>query len=270
MKISTILYLLGALALLYLLFCLLLYVYQDRFIFFPVILPDDYAFSEFEEVEELYLQAADGVRLHALHFQLEASKGTVLYFHGNSRAVDDWGGVAEDFRALGYEVLMPDYRGFGKSQGKRSEKTLRRDALAWYDCLRGAEEAERIILYGRSLGSGVACQLATKVDCRLLVLETPYTSIGAMARLRFPLVPSGYLLKFRFQNYRNIRKIKCPVHIFHGTEDELIPYHMAVRLADILGREEVLTTVVGGTHNNLADYPLYHRTLAALLSEERG
>ncbi len=252
------------LLLIYLLICTYLYWQQDKFIFFPTKLPQDHQFP-FHRFEEVYLNNGNA-RLHALHFQLDHPKGIVLYFHGNAGALEKWGYQAQPFRELGYEVVMPDYRTYGKSTGQLSESALIQDAQLWYNYAREHFPASSIILYGRSLGSGIACHLASLQEARLLVLETPYRSIPDVAAKVIPgIIPVRQLLKFRFENYQYIQHLKCPVHIFHGTADTLIPYAQALQLAEVYGDQKILTTIPGGGHNNLPSSPIYQAKLSSLL-----
>ncbi len=248
----------------YLFLCIIMYKIQEKFIFYPTKLPSDYPFSEFSNVEEVYFPIDEQTRLHALHFQVKQSKGIVLYFHGNARALDDWGHAAIDFTRRGYEVFMPDYRGYGKSTGFLSESALYEDAQLIYKSLLNKYQESDIILYVRSLGSGIACHLATKTKPRMLLLETPYMSIVAMAQKTLPILPASMLLRFKLRNDLNIRKINTPAYLFHGTEDELIPYKQAVQLNKIYGKD-ALTTIEGAGHNNLSAFPAFQARLDEIL-----
>ncbi len=243
---------------------LLLYFKQKDFIFYPAKLNQNYNFSQFKNIEELYFDVNEA-SIHALHFKTENSKGIVLYFHGNAGALDKWGFEAIEFTSRGYDVIMPDYRTYGKSTGELSEKNMNEDALTIYNKAIESFDPTRIIFYGRSLGSGVACDLATKVASKLLILETPYTSIGDVAQRGFFFLPVHRLLNFRFENKKKINNLKCPVHIFHGTKDELIPYAQAVQLAEIYGDDFILTTIEGGSHNNLVTFEKFQNKLDDLL-----
>jgi pimeloyl-ACP methyl ester carboxylesterase len=243
---------------------LLLYLKQKDFIFYPTKLNQNYNFSQFTNFEELYF-AKNEATIHAIHFKTENPKGIVLYFHGNAGAVDKWGYAASDFTSRNYEVLMQDFRSYGKSTGTLSEENMNEDALMIYNKLIEKYSPSKIIIYGRSLGSGVACELSTKVDSKLVILETPYSSIDAVAKRGFFFLPVSKLLKFHFYNDQKIKKLKAPVHIIHGTEDELIPYPQAVKLAEIYGDHSILTTIEGGGHNNLSSFDLFQKTLDELL-----
>jgi len=251
----------------YLLICLYLYIKQEDFIFYPTTLPVDYPYDEFPNATELWFNAKDGARINALYFNIDQPKGCVLYLHGNTGALDRWGYAAHDFERRGYEVMVPDYRTYGKSTGKRSERRIHADIEMIYRHLLEKWRSDQIIVYGRSLGTGPACEIALRMNPQQLILETPYTSMAAMASLTVPIVPTNGLLKYHFHNRRKIRKIKCPVHIFHGTDDEQIPYRQAVRLAKKRGQEAVLTTIVGGDHNNLSTFKEYQKKLDQLIGK---
>jgi len=253
-----------ALIALYLGLILLLYFKQKDFIFYPTKLNQKYNFSQFKNFEELYFTVNEAT-IHALHFKTENSKGLVLYFHGNAGALDKWGYEAVEFISRGYEVVMPDFRSYGKSTGKLSEKNMNEDALMIYQKVVEDIDPSKIVIYGRSLGSGVATELASKVNAKLLILETPYTCIDDVAKRGFFFLPVSSLLKFHFHNDQKIDKLNCPVHIFHGTKDELIPYTQSLNLAEIYGDNSILTSIKGGTHNNLITFDIYQKKLDKLL-----
>lgn len=256
--------LIGVIAL-YLGLILLLYFKQKDFIFYPTKLNQNYDFSQFSNFEELYFETDDAV-VHALHFKTESPRGLVLYFHGNAGALDKWGHAAVDFTNRNYEVIMQDYRSYGKSTGEISEEKMNEDALMIYQKVIEKYDPSEIIIYGRSLGTGVACELSTKVTAKLVILETPYTSIDAVAKRGFFFLPVSSLLKVHFYNDQKIQKLKSPVHIFHGTNDELIPYAQATRLAKIYGDTSILTTIKDGTHNDLGDFDIFQQKLGELLN----
>jgi fermentation-respiration switch protein FrsA (DUF1100 family) len=252
----------------YLSICLILYFIQEKFIFHPVKLASEYQFTQFTNAEERYFTATDGHKIHALHFRVHSPKGIVLYFHGNSGALDDWGYAATDFNQKDYEVMMPDYPTYGKSTGKLSESLIYEDALTVYHALLKSWSSENIILYGRSLGSGVATELATKVEAKLLILETPYTSIPDMSNKVIPFIPGKWLLNYHFNNLAKIDKIKCQVHIFAATEDKLTPHMHAVKLAKKIGNpHKILTSVRGAGHGDINTFEAYHIQLNKLLTD---
>lgn len=255
-------YLIVILLSLYALVCLVMYRYQEKFLFFPMTLADDYPFAQFRDFEEVFMEVDTKVRLHALHFSVDQPKGTILYFHGNARALNDWGYAAQDLMALGYNVLMPDYRSYGKSTGTISEAALKADGQRWYDYLLQSLPETDLLLYGRSLGTGVASYVAHRNKPQLLILETPYTSLVAMAQTLVKFLPTTLLSRYRFHTDRVINEISCPIHLIHGTQDELIPYQQAV---DLSRGQATLHTIDGGGHNNLAQFPEFYQILKSIL-----
>ncbi len=250
----------------YLLLCAFLYWKQESLIFKPTKLASDYPFNEYSDFEEIYFPI-DGGKIHALHFKTPNPKGVILYFHGNSQALESWGGVAEDFTRLGFDVFMPDYRTYGKSTGTLSEKGLYLDARLVYDYLKTKWQVSQIVIYGRSLGTGIGTELATQVNAKILILETPYTSMLGMANRTVPIVPVKWLMKYQLRSIAKMKKLKCPIHIFAGTHDLLTPYKHAVALAKKTGKpDSTLTTIEGAGHNNIGESPLYHSKLKELLN----
>lgn len=250
---------------LYLLICFLLYFFQDRLIFFPQKLPVDHTFYFDGDFEEKFFQVDDKIMIHALHFFSKSPKGVILYFHGNAGSLEDWGEVADDFVKMGYDVLISDFRGFGKSTGEINESGFYQDAQLLYDFLLEKYAAAEIIIYGRSLGSGVAVDLASKNKGKKLILETPFANFADLAQSRFKIFPVKALLKFDFPNKDKIKKIECPIHIFHGTNDQVIPYNHAKELESELKQGSTFTTINLGSHNNISTYQEYWTKIKAIL-----
>jgi len=257
----------------YIVICALLYAFQEKLIFFPRKLKPDFEFRFANDFEEQFFQIDDKTTINALHFfPKENKKGTILYFHGNAGSLDGWGDVAQEFVALGYEVFIPDYRGYGKSTGPFSEQALYDDARFLYNFLldlsaEGAEKnnARDIIIYGRSLGTGVAVDLASKVKAKQLILETPFGNFPELAHSQFKIFPVKSLLRYQFRNDLKIKKVTCPIHIFHGTKDQVVPYTESQQLIRILENESLLTTIPNGGHNNLGTFPLFWKKMKEIL-----
>lgn len=249
--------------------CLFYYLLQERFIFVRFRLGKGYRFRFQFPFEERFLKASDDKELHALFFPVEKPKGVVLYFHGNTGSLRRWGKLAPRFTKRGYAVLMPDHRGYGKSRGRLSERMLHADALQWYDSLLKDWPEEHIVVYGRSLGSGLATPVAAARDPRLLLLETPFANLYDVARYYLPILPYRLLLRYSMRNDLAIRRVKCPVYIFHGKRDTLVPYSSALRLYSRVpsSLEREMITFSNGFHNDLYRFPRFKRTLVKLLDQ---
>ena len=259
---------LGLLTLVYLSVCLFYWLFQEKFIFVRFPLPERFQFSFPQHFEEELMQRPDGAELHALHFTVPNPVGVVLYLHGNTGSLRRWGKRAPRFTTLHHDVLMPDYRGYGKSTGKLSEAALHADALAWFDRLAEQYGEENVVIYGRSLGSGMAVPLAAVRSPRTLILESPFASLLDVARHYLAILPYRWLLKYRFRSDEAISKVKCPVFIFHGKRDPLVPYSSALRLYAAIPVEvhRELITFAKGYHSDLAGYARFRRKLRSILA----
>ena len=245
-----------------------LYFLQERLIFLDESLDRDYKFEFEAPFEEIWLTAKDGAALHGLHFKQKNPKGLILYFHGNSQSLVRWGQVVQYHHSLGYEVLIMDYRGYGKSRGKRSLKTLLSDALLWYDQATQSFPENQITVYGRSIGTGPASYVAGQNKPLRLILETPYYDMQSLVQRYYPIFPMGLALRFKFKNHEYVKGADCPVYIFHGTEDEMVPYAHAYRLYQNIERGKAsMITIPGGEHKNLVDFELFREELEKVLAE---
>ncbi|MBT8321415.1 MAG: lysophospholipase [Eudoraea sp.] len=240
----------------------MLYFLQEKLIFLPTPLPKNYAYSFSEYFEEIFLTAEDGAQLNALWFKKEDPKGLVLYFHGNAGNLSRWGEITIPFVRKGYDVLVMDYRTYGKSTGKLSEEALYSDAQLFYDFAAENYQENQIVLYGRSLGTGLATKLAAKNMPAQLLLETPYYSLLDIGVKRFPWLPVKWFMKYPLRTYEFVQEVSCPVRVFHGTKDKVIPYDSGLQLFDTIPiKNKVFHTITGGGHNDLVAYPEYRKAL---------
>ena len=243
------------------------YFLQEKFLFKPEKLPSDFKFKYGEQnVQEHNLYIGDDVRINGVHFSVEKPKGVIMYLKGNSRSIKGWGKFAIDFNRLGFDVVMVDYRGFGKSTGRRSEKEIKSDLQKVYEILKSRVDEKYIIIYGRSMGSGFAAKLASNNHPRMLVLESPYYSMRKVAKRYIPFMPASLILKFPLTTYKWIKYVSCPIKIIHGTKDRLIPFKSSLALANIKPDLTRLYSVIGGGHNNLHTFEEYHRMLEEALN----
>ena len=241
---------------------------QESLIFYPETLPQDFRYTFSQPFEELNIPV-EGATLNALLFKVPNPKGGVVYFHGNAGSLRSWGEVALDFTSRGYDILIPDYRGFGKSTGRiTNEKQLLTDGMAAYRLLAKTTPEERIVVYGRSIGTGVAVPVARLAKPRMLLLETPFLNLVDLASFHYPLVPRPILslyLRYPMRTDRIIGEVVCPVYLLHGTRDEVIPFDHSVRLEKLVRSPHRLIRIEGGGHNNLSDYDLFNRELDRIL-----
>lgn len=250
---------LGALLIIFMTMSSLLYTFQEKLIFLPTSLEQDYVYDFEEPFEEFFLKTNDGAKLNALYFKNSCPKGVILYFHGNAGDLSRWGETATFFVKKDFDVIIMDYRTYGKSTGKINEDNLFNDAQLFYDHTLEYYSENDIIIYGRSLGAAIATQLASKNRSRQLILETPFFNLLDVAKDRFAFLPLKQLLKYNFSSNQYIKDVECPIAIFHGTEDAVVPYKSGEKLfGEITGDNKQLYTITGGGHNNLIDFKSYH------------
>ena len=251
----------------YIVLSVLLYFLQDYFLFKPEKLTPDFEFYyNNQEFEEYNVETRDGAAINGLRFKSQSPKGVVFYLKGNSKSIKGWGKFAVDFTRHGYDVIMVDYRGFGKSTGRRTQKAVKRDMQVIYNKIRDKVPEKYIILYGRSLGSGFATKLASMNNPRMLILDAPYYSLSKVAKKYIPFMPLSLLIKFPMPTYKWLKYVKCPIHIIHGTDDRLIPYKTSIKLSKINPKTTKLYTVIGGGHKNLNTFESYHQMLGEIIT----
>lgn len=257
---------LGVLILIYVSFCGLYFFFQKSLIFYPQKLSDQYKFHFQNLKEEVYLEAEDGARIHGLLFETNSSRGVILYFHGNAGSLAGWGYIAEELLPLGYDLFIIDYRTYGKSRGKLTQRSLFSDAQLAYNYLLKSYQKENIIIYGRSIGTGVAIDLASNKNPAKLILESPFYSLVDVARYHVPWIPHNLILKFPMRTDKKIKNIECPILIIHGTEDHIVPLKSSQKLSQKINKEQLTyVSIEGGEHNNLSLFPEYQKALDEFL-----
>ena len=223
---------------------------QDRLIFFPArtLGPGPDAFGL--RAEELSIRTEDGVSLHGWWIKGNGQRA-LLYFHGNAgNAADRLARAKILNERFGLDVFLVDYRGYGRSDGSPSEAGLYRDGRAIEDqAVRHGFDSDRIILFGESLGSAVAIQLAIERPCAALVVETPFLSIPAMAREHYPFVPS-FLISTRFDNAAKIGAIRVPTLVIVAERDEVVSPVQGLKLFDLAHGRKKLVVIPGAHHND--------------------
>ena len=252
----------------YVIICLLMFFLQQRFIFFPEKLSPDYSYSFPRNLnwEEVWINN-DHEKINGIHFKADSSKGVILYFHGNAGSLKSWGYVAEDFMPLGWDLLIIDYRTFGKSTGKLTYTSLLSDGQAAYDYLLQSYQASEILIYGRSLGTGIAAHIANKNNAPKLLLETPYTSLVDLSHHYYKWLPVKWLHRFPLSVKKHLSSFENPVFIIHGTDDKVIPVHNSHQLSKTFPNQiRLFVEIQGGGHNDLSQYHQFREFLQKALS----
>lgn len=250
----------------YLAICAFLYFKQESFIFHPTKLPADFQFS-FPDAnyEERNITTEDGTVISGGLFKADSSKGLIFYLHGNAGALNTWGSVAQNYNAMGYDVFILDYRGFGKSEGKvSSEKQFYDDIRTAYNHLKQDYSEDKIAILGYSIGTGAAAMLASESNAKLLILLAPYYNLTDMMEQNFPFAPA-FLLNYKFATNEFLSKTKMPVLIFHGDADNVIPPESSIKLKAHLKSEDKVYLLEGQEHGGMNDNEEYLKLLAQQL-----
>ncbi len=249
--------------------CILFYFIQEYFMFHPEKLPLNFKYKYPFPFEEKHFEMEDGGYINGIHFRVPNTKGVVFYVKGNSRSIKGWGKFAKDFVGKGYDFFMVDYRGFGKSRGKRNETIIYNDLQTVYKWLAKEYTEEKIIIYGRSIGSGFATRIASWNSPKMLILDSPYFSfITQISRYAF-ILPVKWLLRYHVRTDLFIKKVTCPIFIIHGKKDRLIPFSAGQKLIDARPNISKMFPIDEGGHNNLPSFPEYHSYLYDILNNDQ-
>jgi hypothetical protein len=221
--------------------------------------------------EDVWLRTSDGVRLHAWFVEAPGSRLVTLYLHGNGANLSHRPGHLREIAAAGSSVLILDYRGYGKSAGRPTERGLYRDAGAGYDHLIAmGYQSTQIVIHGESLGSAVAADLACRRPCAGVILECPFTSFSAMAGTVVPWV--GRFFAGGYNTRRKIAGVHAPLLIVHGDQDRSVPYAMGRAVFEAAHEPKSFWTVEGADHTDIVDVagPLYRARLRAFYASLGG
>jgi hypothetical protein len=251
----------------------LLYLKQPDMLFFPtaelVETPREWGLT----YSDVSLTTDDAVRIHGWYIPREGARGVLLFLHGNGGNISHRRDSVGIFHRLGLEVLIIDYRGYGRSEGTPSETGLYLDAAAAWRYLREAKgfPASQILIFGRSLGGAVAAQLASQVEAGGVILESSFSSAREVAHTLFPMLSRLVMLRYDFPAARFIAQTRSPVLVLHSPEDELIPYLCGQRLFEAAPEPKVFAPL-RGDHNSgfLQSQPGYEQTLSRFLDTYLG
>lgn len=253
--------------------CIFMFLMQGRLLYLPaaqwVATPADVGMA----FESVALSTDDGLTLDAWWIPAEAQRGVLLFCHGNAGNISHRLESIRQFRQLGLSVFIFDYRGYGRSQGQPSEAGTYQDVQAAWDYLietRGIAP-EQVVIFGRSLGGGVAAHLAAQVRAGGVILESTFTSVPDMAVRLYPWLPVRRLSRFIYPVAENMPAIQAPLLILHSLEDELIPYSMGQQLFELATEPRYLVPL-RGTHNDgfLRSEPDYSAAIDGFLQRYLG
>ncbi|WP_233269820.1 alpha/beta hydrolase [Polaribacter sp. L3A8] len=246
--------------------CLLLYRFQEKFIFLngnP--LDKKYPFLFSNTFEEVFINTDGNNYINALHFKLPKPKGVVLFCHGNKGDLTKWGERISYLLEYNYEVLVFDYRNYGKSTGNYNENSMYCDALSVYNHLKKDFKEENIVVYGFSLGGTFATRIAAENTPKELVLEAPFYNFKKAAKFKFRWTPT-FLLKYKFRSDKDIAKVTSPITIFHGNKDKTTCFKQSKRLLEQnISTKNKFVAIEGATHHDVKEFLLYKDHLKEIL-----
>jgi hypothetical protein len=208
----------------------------------------------FAQAEENVLTTADGERVIVWHVAPQPGRHVVIYFPGNGDTLAGSAGRFEEITSDGTGLMALSYRGYAGSSGRPSEQGLLSDAAAIYAFAAAMYDPARIVLWGFSLGSGVAVAVAEEHPVRGLILEAPYSSIADVAAAAFPFLPARYLLKDTFRSDLRIERVAAPLLIMHGAQDATIPIAFGERLFAMAHEPKQFVRFDGGGHADLGSF----------------
>jgi uncharacterized protein len=242
---------------------LALYLLQDRLLFHPQRMSDaGRALIEGEQrAQSLFIDARDGTRLHAWYLK---GSPLVVYFGGNAEEVS-WMLARVARNAPGSGWLLVDYRGYGSSEGQPSERDLTADALLWIDHMTQKTPAQDVFVFGRSLGSGVAVQIAAAGAVAGVILVTPYDSLTSVAQHHYPYLPVSWMMKHPFDSVRHAPGISAPLLCLVAARDEVIPMVHSKRLFDAWRGPKRWVELAGAGHNSTDDVPAFWQAIREFL-----
>lgn len=251
----------------------LLKFFQEKVVFLPVILPEDYEYDFEKKFEEYLWETPFEGKINAVHFKVENPKGAIVYFHGNSDNLHRWGKIAGEFTQFGYDVLAMDYRSFGKSTGIRNEDFLNSDAQFFYDFAKEIYGEENLIVYGRSLGGAFALKIGSENHPKFIILEATFYNLQDIVNRWLPGKVTDKVspkMTYHFLSNENITRVKVPVYHFHGTKDFVVPLKSGKKLFEVFEKVQPeiakkFIEIKGGSHQDLVDFEEFRNEIKKIL-----
>jgi pimeloyl-ACP methyl ester carboxylesterase len=249
---------------------LAIYLLQERLIFFPQPLSEAHRAeirARHPAVREIVIEAADRTRIQAWHVPATPGAPLILYFGGNAEEVS-W--MLDDAarRVPGFAWLLVSYRGYGASEGSPSEATITADALAWYDYALRELRPGRLIVFGRSLGSGAATIVASERALAGAILVTPFDSLIEVAKRHYPFLPVTLMLRHQFDSIGRAPKISAPLLCLAAERDQIVPASHARKLFDAWGGSKRWIELEGAGHNDTDAAPVFWSSIRTFLETE--
>jgi len=245
--------------------CAVAYFQQENLIFHPEKLDANFNYAFAEDYEEYNLKTKDGNTLNTLLFERENNKKLVVYYHGNAGTLEHWGAIAPIYLNAGFNLLIYDYRGFGKSTGKINNETdFLEDAHLFYNFAKTKYPEDDITIVGYSMGSGLASAVAAHNHPERLILKTPYFNFTKLVSDKIPWLPYRLILKYKLNTNKYLEEVSAPIHIFHGDADRVISVKHSRELTDKFPKIDY-TEIKDQHHPAMNHNPQYQEFLMGLL-----
>lgn len=251
----------------------LLQYFQEKVVFLPVVLPDHHRFDFEKNFEEYFWETPFDGKINVLHFKIKNPKGIIVYFHGNSDNLHRWGKIAAEFTDYDYDVLVLDYRGYGKSSGPRNEEYLNSDSQFAFDFAKENYGEENTIIYGRSLGGAFATKIAADNQPKAVILECTFFSLQDIVNRWLPKQVTNRVsptMTYHFLSHEHISKVKVPLYHFHGTKDFVVPLKSGKKLFEVFKKSQPkifkkFIEIPGGGHDDLVNFEEFKTEIKEIL-----
>ncbi len=248
--------------------CVVAYFQQEKIIFHPERLAANFNYAFVENYKEFDFSTADGNTLNAILFERESNKKLVVYYHGNAGNLEHWGAIASIYLNAGFNLLIYDFRGFGKSTGDiTNEKDFLSDAHLIYNFAKTKYAESNITIVGYSMGSGLASAVAAENQPERLVLKSPYFNFTKLVSDKIPWLPYRLILKYKLTTSKYLENVTAPIHIFHGDADQVISVEHSRTLKDKFPKIDY-TEIKDQHHPAMNHNPQYQDFLMGLLVKE--
>lgn len=254
----------------------LLKYFQEKVVFSPVSLPAHHEFIFDQEFEEYLWETPFDGKINALHFKIKNPKGVLLYFHGNADNLHRWGKIASEFTQFGYDILVMDYRGYGKSAGPRNEGFLYSDAQFCYDFAKEQYGEKNTVVYGRSLGGAFAIKVAAENHPKAVILEATFYNLQDIVNRWLPKKVTNRVsptMTYHFFSNNNIAQVTVPLYHFHGSKDFVVPIKSGKKLFEVFEKsqpqiQKKFIEIWGGTHDDLMNHEVFLKEIEKILSDK--
>jgi len=228
--------------------------FEEKFIFFPDKYPSGRyeAASRVPHLVDCWIATEDGLKLHGWYASNDSAIATLVMAHGNAGNLSHRVEVIYSLQKAGFNVLIFDYRGYGRSEGTPDEEGIYKDGRGAFDYVRGLPHVDprRIVLWGTSLGGAVAVDVAAQRPAAALILESTFTSARDLAGIHYPFLPTAYFLRTKLNSIDKISKIRVPLLVIHGTRDEIVPIRLGRKLFAAANEPKEFYEITSADHND--------------------